>query len=146
MEVIRRKTMNMLRKIGATSEKWNYEFSLSCNEVFQINKGLAAGCVVLFNGDIGYEISEGEDTHTICLNAKSCTCRGWDFSGISYQHAICALLYNKEDPMDHIFRWFHKASWDAAYKNKIMHVRGKRFYRLQNYLLVAPPKVEKKKG
>ena len=27
-----------------------------------------------------------------------------------------------------------------------MPIRGKRFYRLHNYLLVAPPNVEKKRG
>ena len=41
---------------------------------------------------------------------------------------------------------YHKDSWEAAYRYKIMLVRGKRFYKLQNYLPIAPPNVENKKG
>ena len=33
------------------------------------------GCQVLFNGDIGYEIQEGDDTHIVYLNKNTCTCR-----------------------------------------------------------------------
>ena len=75
--------MNRFGIMGPACDKWINEFSPSCNEVFQINKGLAVGCV-LFNGDTRHEISEEEDTHIVCLNAKSCTCRGWDLSGTSY--------------------------------------------------------------
>ena len=74
--------MNRLRIMGPRCEKWINEFSPSCNEVFQMNKRLSVGCVVLFKRDTQYEISEGEDTHIVCLNAKSCTCKGWDLIGI----------------------------------------------------------------
>ena len=29
---------------------------------------------MLFNGDVCYEIQEGDDTHTIDLNKNTCTC------------------------------------------------------------------------
>ena len=41
--------MNMLAIMGPACEKWIKEYSLSCNEIFQINKALVVGCVVLFN-------------------------------------------------------------------------------------------------
>ena len=47
--------------------------------------------------------------------------------------------------MDHISIWYHKESWQATSRYKIMPVRGKIFYKLHNYLPIAPPKVEKKK-
>ena len=75
MEFIRRKTMDRLAIMGPTYEKWINEYSPSCNEIFQLNKGLVVRCVVLFNGDTGYEISEGDGTYTVCLNANSCRCR-----------------------------------------------------------------------
>ena len=138
--------MNSLAIMGLSCEKWINEYSPSCNEIFQINKGLSVGCVVLFKGDIGYEISEGDDTHTVCLSANSCTYRVWDLTRIPCQHAINALVHSKQDPHDHISRWYHRDSWEAAYLYKSMLVREKRFYKLQNYLPIAPPNVEKKKG
>ena len=84
MEFIRRKTMNRLAIMGQSCEKWINEYSPSCNEILQINKGLIVRCVVLFNGDNGYEISEGDDTHIVCLSANSCTCRVWDLANRLY--------------------------------------------------------------
>ena len=66
-------------------EKLINDFSPSCNEIFQCNKGLVFGYAILFNRDTRYEISEGKDTHTIFLNAHSCSCRGWNLSGIPSQ-------------------------------------------------------------
>ena len=59
-EFIRKKTINMLGMKGTLCEKWINSFSPTCNENFQINKGIAMGCQVLFNGDTGYEIQEGD--------------------------------------------------------------------------------------
>ena len=88
MEMIRIKTINRLGSMVPTCEKWINHYIPSCNEMFWYYQTLAVGLTVLFNGDIGYEISEGEDNHIVCLNANSCTCRGWDLSGIPYEHAI----------------------------------------------------------
>ena len=88
MEMIRIKTINRLGSMVPTCEKWINDYIPSCNEMFQYYKTLAVGLIVLFNGDIGYEISEGEDNRIVCLNANSCTCRGCDLSGIPCEHAI----------------------------------------------------------
>ena len=130
--------MNRLAFIRPSCEKWINEYSPSCNEIFQIEKLLVVGCVVLFNGGIGYEISEGDDTYTIFLSENSCTCKAWDLIGIPCQHVICALVHNKQDSHDHIYRWYHRDSWEVAYRYKIMPVRGNISYKLQNYLPIAP--------
>ena len=67
--------MNRLAIMRPSCEKWINEYSSSCNEIFQISKGLIVGRFVLFNGDIGYEISEEDDTHTVCLSANFYTRR-----------------------------------------------------------------------
>lgn len=56
---------------------------------------IAHGCMVKFNGDFGYEVTEGDDRHTINLKDKRCTCRAWGLSGISSHHAINAKLHDK---------------------------------------------------
>ena len=66
-EFIRKKTMNMLGMKGTLCEKLINSFSFTRNENFQINKGIAMGCQVLFNEDTGYEIQEGDDIHTHTL-------------------------------------------------------------------------------
>ena len=43
--------------------------------ILQDNKDIASSCQVIFNGDTGYEIGEGDDKHTVFLDKQLCTCR-----------------------------------------------------------------------
>lgn len=40
------------------------------------------GCRVVFYGAHGYEIGDGDDRHTMCLQKCICICRAWELSGI----------------------------------------------------------------
>ena len=53
----------MLGIKGPLCEKWINFYSHACNDILQINKGLAVGYRVLFNGDTFYEIQAGDYTH-----------------------------------------------------------------------------------
>ena len=70
--------------------------------MFQDNRELTLGCEVVFNGDVGFEIGEGEDKHTVYIDKKLCTCRGWKLTGIPCSHAIRALSFLKVDPIVYI--------------------------------------------
>ena len=85
-------------------------------------------------------------THTVCLETSTCTCRAWDISGISCQHVICALVHNKQEPMDRIFSFYHIDMYRVAYQFKIMPLRCKKFYKMDWYLLIEPPPMEKNRG
>ena len=78
LEFIMKKTMNRLGMKGPLCEKWINSFSHACNEIFHFNKEIIMGCEVLFNGGTGYEIQEGDDTHTVCLEKNTWTCRASD--------------------------------------------------------------------
>ena len=118
--------MTMLGMKAPLCEKLINSFSPSYNDIFQINKGITVGFQELFNEDTGYEIKKGDDTHahTVCLDKNTCTYRAWDISSIPCQHAICSLVHNKQEPMDHISRFYHIDMYIAAYQFKIMPLRG----------------------
>ena len=119
--------MNRLGMKGPLCEKWINYFCPSCNVIFYINKEIEIWCEVLLNGETGYEIEEGDDTHTVCLEKNTCKCSAWDISGIPFQHAICVLVHNKQEPMDHISNFYHIDMYRVAYQFKIMPLRGKKF-------------------
>ena len=75
LEFIRNKTMNRLGMKCTFCEKLINSFSPTCNEIFQINKGILMDCQVLFNGNTSYEIQEGDGIHTVDLDKNTCTCR-----------------------------------------------------------------------
>ena len=65
----------MLGIKGPLCEKWINFYSHACNDILQINKGLEVGYRVLFNGDMCYEIQARDDTHIVCLDKKTYTCK-----------------------------------------------------------------------
>ncbi|XP_028752688.1 uncharacterized protein LOC114712337 [Neltuma alba] len=117
---------------------WKGDYSSKCLELFEANRFIAATCRVSFNGDEGYEVSEGQDRHTVYLNRRMCTCRPWDLTGIPCQHAICALSHAKIDPMTQISRYYHKDMFLASYMTKLQPVRGRQLWDTNRYLPMQP--------
>ncbi|KAH0715585.1 hypothetical protein KY284_008490 [Solanum tuberosum] len=97
LEEIRLKVMRRLVSNEAKVRSWKGDFSPSCMKLYNVFRAIAHGCKVEFNGDFGYEVTEGDDRHTINLKDKRCTCRAWDLSGIPCPHAIKAMLYDKDN-------------------------------------------------
>jgi len=77
LEEIRVKIMNRLRKKEKEAETWNiyYKHSPKCMELFIAYSKIANLCKLEFNGDLGFEVSEGEDRHIVNIVEKKCSCR-----------------------------------------------------------------------
>ncbi|XP_070012717.1 uncharacterized protein LOC107782262 [Nicotiana tabacum] len=69
------RVMNMLRDHEAEILRWKDEFSPHAMQLFKDYRVIANNCKVVFNGDIGYEVVEGTDRHTVNMELKRCTCR-----------------------------------------------------------------------
>ena len=139
LEDIRLQAMNRIANNKIAVEKWYNEWSPTCMRMFEDNKENSAGCKVVFNGDVGYEIGEGADKHTVFLDKDLCTCRAWDLTGIPCSHAICAMNHSKINPINHISKWYHKSTYVAAYEHPLQPVPGKRFMRCDEYEAIEPP-------
>ncbi|EXB69091.1 hypothetical protein L484_017369 [Morus notabilis] len=53
--------------------------------------------------------------HALDLAARSCSCRKWDLNGIPCVHAVAAILYRNEDPIDYTNAFYKKDAWSRAY-------------------------------
>ncbi|XP_028770058.1 uncharacterized protein LOC114727523 [Neltuma alba] len=60
-EGIREKMMQKWADSEKVASLWKNEFSPKCVDLYETNRKLAAGCKVVFNGDDGYEITEGSE-------------------------------------------------------------------------------------
>ena len=129
LDDIRLQVMNRIAENRVQTSKWVNDWSPTCMEPFQDYKEKALGCEVVFNGDVGFEIGDGEDKHTVFLDKKLCTYRVWELTGIPCSHAICALGYLKVDPISSISEWYHKEKFQAAYQHLLQPIGGKKFMR-----------------
>jgi len=119
--------MNQLKDRAEEVNSWRGEYNPYAMELYNDYREMASKCKENFNGDRGFEISEGEDRHTVILEQQRCTCRLWDLFGIPCAHAIKALLYKKQDPTLGIHWWYSKQVWQLVYQHKLQPVRGERF-------------------
>ena len=67
LEDIRLQSMKRIAQSNKLVEKWLIEWSLSCMAMYQDNNVASAICQVVFNGEHGFEIGEGDEKHTFCL-------------------------------------------------------------------------------
>ncbi|XP_060170969.1 uncharacterized protein LOC132601938 [Lycium barbarum] len=68
LEEIRTKVMRLLVKNEDEIRKWDGDFSPESLKLYDDYRAIAHYCKVEYNGDYGYEISEGEDRHIVDLS------------------------------------------------------------------------------
>ncbi|KAK4280013.1 hypothetical protein QN277_011698 [Acacia crassicarpa] len=120
---------------------WKGNFSPKCTEFFDTNRYLSTKCSIFFNGDDGYEITEGNDRHIVDLSRKLCTCQAWVLTGIPCQHAICAMYHAKVEPTTQISKYYHRDTYLASYRTKFQPIRGQVFWETHKYGPLLPPPI-----
>ncbi|OIT22616.1 hypothetical protein A4A49_52984 [Nicotiana attenuata] len=146
LEDIRVKVMNQLKDRAEEVNSWRGEYSPYAMELYNDYRDMASKCKENFNGERGFEISEGEDRHTVILEQQRCTCRLWDLFGIPCAHAIRAFLYKKQDPTLGIHWWYSKQARQLVYQHKLQPVRGGRFWKVEPHQAMDPPLLGKMVG
>ncbi|XP_070002469.1 uncharacterized protein [Nicotiana sylvestris] len=146
LENIRIKVMERLADYEGKAMSWNDNFSPPCMKLYHDYRAISHACTLKFNGDNGYEITEGKDKYTMNLEKKRCTCRLWDLSVIPCPHAIKALMHEKIEPVTQIHWWCSKEAYLLTYKYKIQPVRGVQFWKVLPSQAMEPPEIVKMVG
>lgn len=116
LEAIRIKVMKRLADYEGKAMCWNANFSPPCMKLYSDYRAISHACTLNFNGDYGFEITEGKDKYTVNLEKKRCTYRLWDLSGIPCPHAIKALMYEEIEPVTQIHWWYSNEAYLLTYK------------------------------
>ena len=135
---IRTKLMHKWAESETKAGRWKGVFSPACQLMFDDNRMLSMDCGVEWNGEDGYEVTEGTDKHVVFLERKSCSCRIWDLTGIPCQHAMSALHHAKIDPTTQIHRFYHKETYLAGYRTKFQPIKGEAFWQLAKFKPLEP--------
>lgn len=94
---------------------------------------------VMFSGDNGYEVGDGDDRHVVRLDTLMCTCRSWVVSGISCSHAICAINHAKKDPKLFISHRYSNTTYMASYEVAMQHIPCVIFMNIDGFEKCEPP-------
>ena len=103
-------------------------------------------CIVEWNRQQDYEISEGRDRHTVDINKCYYTCRAWDLTGIPCPHGIYTLYHSKKELQSYVHPWYSKEKYITAYTFYIQPFVGKDMWPKTNMPPILPPDVHKVPG
>lgn len=68
-----------------------------------------AKCECKWNGEdsqSGFEVHLNGVGHAVDIEKKTCSCRGWDLTGVPCCHGMSALLYMKHQPERFLAHWY----------------------------------------
>ncbi|XP_059281033.1 uncharacterized protein LOC132034673 [Lycium ferocissimum] len=110
--------------------------------VLEINIKKSMECNIDFNGERGFEISDGPYQHTVDLRNRTCSCRAWMLKGIPCQHALAAILYKKYEPIEFVDSCYSKETYLRTYCHFLQPVTNMKMWPESNNPYVAPPVVK----
>ncbi|XP_009769790.1 uncharacterized protein [Nicotiana sylvestris] len=121
------------------AETWITDISPIARMTLEENKDASSRCKVLWNGDDGFEISDGDIKHVVDLRWKTCTCRSWMLRGIPCPHVICALYHIEQNPDDLVEHWYRKATFLKAYQYSIQTMPSMKMWPESENPSIEPP-------
>ncbi|XP_057789665.1 uncharacterized protein LOC131006527 [Salvia miltiorrhiza] len=146
LEDIRLMCMKRITDRKSALLTWKGEWAPNVVRFFDQNKSDSIKCHVVWNGEYGYEVSEGEDRHNVFVDTKKCTCRVWELTGVPCCHTIVVFHFSSIDLMTVISQCYYKEVYAKAYEHVIHHVPGVKFWNVRAEDEVEPPLVEIKVG
>ncbi|XP_074297031.1 uncharacterized protein LOC141627704 [Silene latifolia] len=92
LEKIRTALMQRLLEKKQEMESGTHVVCPNVQALLEVEKDKAAECRVAVSTPTVFQVAHGIDVLTVDLEARSCTCRKWDLTGISCFHAVAAIF------------------------------------------------------
>lgn len=146
LEEIRVKVMTRIGQLSQFPKTWLTNISPMALRVLEINIKKSMECNIDFNGERGFEISDGPYQHTVDLRNRTCSCRAWMLKGIPCQHALAAILYKKYEPIEFVDSCYSKETYLRTYCHFLQPVTNMKMWPESNNPYVAPPVVKPMPG
>ncbi|XP_049406075.1 uncharacterized protein LOC125869662 [Solanum stenotomum] len=128
LEEIRVKVMNRLGQFHKFPETWLTNISPMALKVLEKNIAKLTKCHTEFNGERGFEISNGCYVHTVDMRSRICSCKSWMLKGIPCPHAIASILYKNWEPIDCIDDYYSKETYLRTYCHYLQPVTNMKMW------------------
>ncbi|WOK98526.1 hypothetical protein Cni_G07238 [Canna indica] len=88
-------------------------------EKIEENKVVSGFCIATHAGYKKFEFKHMDNNYVVELEQNSCSCRMWEFTGISCPHVISSIHWLGEDPIEYVHDYFKKSTYLRAYEHLI---------------------------
>nr|XP_016452596.1 PREDICTED: uncharacterized protein LOC107777124 [Nicotiana tabacum] len=127
-------------------DKWITDISPIARMNLEKNKDASKRCKVLWNGDNGFEISNGDIKHIVDLSEKTCTYRTWMLREIPCPYAIFSLYHLGQNPDDLVEHWYIKTTFMKAYQYFIQPIHNMKMWPELSNPSIEPPEPKPMSG
>jgi len=146
LEEIRVKVMNRLGQFHKFPETWLTNISPMALRVLEKNIAKSMKCHIEFDGERGFEISDGSYVHTVDMRSRTCSCKSWMLKGIPCPHVIAAILYKNWEPIDYVDDCYSKETYLRTYCHYLQPVTNMKMWSDSTNPHVEPPVVKSMPG
>lgn len=146
LEDIRIRVMERIVEKRIFCSKWKYNCGHLVKKKFDENKNKGVDWDVIWNGEKGCEVKNGNLQYVVDVNKKFCSCRSWQLTGIPCAHACCALWNDGKNPDDHLHNWYLPQTFMRAYQYALQPINGAHEWKKSTLDPILPPKPRKMPG
>ncbi|XP_074297884.1 uncharacterized protein LOC141628676 [Silene latifolia] len=107
--------------------------------LLEVEKDKAAECRVAVSTPTVFQVSHGIDVLTVDLEARSCTCRKWDLTGIPCFHVVAAIFDISALAEDYVHEMYKRKAYLRSYNMSISPCPGQRHWPKVELPLNPPP-------
>ncbi|OMO57259.1 Zinc finger, PMZ-type [Corchorus capsularis] len=152
LEEIRLYVMRRIVKNRQQALDWKTDYGPSILAKLEKNWKRVDNWEVDWDGGVAFEVYHDDielnlrERFIVSLEGRTCSCRGWDVSGVPCHYAIATILYCGKEPTDYLDDCFKRDEFLKAYQSLLHPCQGPTFWSKGNGDDILPPLVRKPKG
>lgn len=139
LEDIRNGVKERLERRRKVVEKWQGEYCPRILTRLEKNIDEHRCFCTTYNGNYKFEVRMGLDGYVVDTQARSCSCRMWELSGIPCSHAVSAIYYLNDDPRKYIDSSLMVDKCKQAYGECMSSMNGRNLWPRDETDPIRPP-------
>jgi len=124
LEAIRRKVMIRIQEQGTKADRWMGAICPHIMRKLNTYITMAGYCHAISNGADKFEVKHFDNTFTVDLQQKTCSCRYWQLAGLPCCHAISSIYWKTNVLDDYIADCFRVEHFKNTYAHCLEPLEG----------------------
>ncbi|GKE20944.1 hypothetical protein Tco_1432456, partial [Tanacetum coccineum] len=120
-------------------KSWSRAFFRTDRVCDAVENGISENWRVVPSGERRFKVRNGYEGFKVDERLRTCICRGWQLTGIPYQHGFAALYFLHREPKEYVSEWYRKDKFVSAYSHYIKGLNGMDQWPATSYQKPLPP-------
>ncbi|GJT45153.1 multidrug resistance-associated protein 5 [Tanacetum coccineum] len=101
---------------------------------------------VVPSGESRFKVRDGYEGFKVDKRLRTCTCMGWQLTGLPCQHRFASIYFLHKDPKEYVSEWYTKERFVSSYNHYIEGVNVMDQWPITSYQNPKPPIIRRMPG